>query len=160
MIDKDDLIQNALDAAYELSQVMYSTGVSLDEIDELLTDKAKTLEESADREKFILQMRKCMNNEEIEELYRSLYGDSERTHLLQDALKTVCKDRADEYGDMESNFDDIADLWTVYLGVKVERRDVANMMILLKVARNSTPGHRDNWVDIAGYAACGAEVDA
>lgn len=41
MIDKDDLIQNALDAAYELSQVMYSTGVSLDEIDELLTDKAK-----------------------------------------------------------------------------------------------------------------------
>ena len=42
MIDKDDLIQNALDAAYELSQVMHSTGVSLDEIDELLTDKAKT----------------------------------------------------------------------------------------------------------------------
>ena len=90
----------------------------------------------------------------------TLDGDSERKHLLQDAIRTVCKDRADEYGDMESNFDDIADLWTVYLGVKVERRDVANMMILLKVARNGTPGHRDNWVDIAGYAACGAEVDA
>lgn len=121
---------------------------------------SKALNASADRENFILQMRKCMNNEEIEELYRSLYGDSERKHLLQDAIRTVCKDRADEYGDMESNFDDIAELWTVYLGVNVERRDVANMMVLLKVARNGTPGHRDNWVDIAGYAACGAEVDA
>lgn len=121
---------------------------------------SKALNASADRENFISQMRKCMNNEEIEELYRSLYGDSERKHLLQDAIKTVCKDRADEYGCLESNFDDIAELWTVYLGVKVERRDVANMMVLLKVARNGTPGHRDNWVDIAGYAACGAEVDA
>ena len=119
----------------------------------------KALNACADREKFVSQMRKCMNNDEIEALYSSLYGDSERKHLLQDAIRTVCKDRADEYGDMGSNFGDIAELWAVYLGVKVEPRDVANMMILLKVARNGTPGHRDNWVDIAGYAACGAEVD-
>lgn len=120
----------------------------------------RALNADTDRKKFVAQMRKLMNNDEIEALYSSLYGDSERKHLLQDALKTVCKDRADDYGSLESNFDDIAELWTVYLGVNVKRRDVANMMVLLKVARNSTPGHRDNWVDIAGYAACGAEVDA
>jgi len=54
---------------------------------------------------------------------------------------------------------------SIYMDIAVEPRDVANMMILLKVARNNhahpdDPGHRDNWVDIAGYAACGAEVDA
>ena len=35
---------------------------------------------------------------------------------------------------------------------------IANMMILLKVARlKSSPSHKDSWVDVAGYAACGAE---
>ena len=33
------------------------------------------------------------------------------------------------------------------------------MMILLKVSRNRRLGVRDNWVDIAGYAACGAECE-
>lgn len=114
----------------------------------------------ADLEEVLTKMRESMSSEETEELCSSLDGESDRKRLLQDAIRTVCKDRADEYGCLESNFDDIAELWTVYLGVNVERRDVANMMILLKVARNGTPGHRDNWVDIAGYAACGAEVDA
>jgi len=36
--------------------------------------------------------------------------------------------------------------------------DVANMMILFKVARNSANSKDDNWIDIAGYAACGGEV--
>ncbi|WP_454946256.1 DUF6378 domain-containing protein [Cryptobacterium curtum] len=101
-----------------------------------------------------------MSDKRTKELCSSLDGKSERKRLLQDAIKITCKDRADAYGDVEDNFGDIAELWTVYLGVNVERRDVANMMILLKVARNNNPGHRDNWVDIAGYAACGAEVDA
>lgn len=37
--------------------------------------------------------------------------------------------------------------------------DVANMMILLKIARgaNGKP-KEDNWIDIAGYAACGGEL--
>lgn len=40
-------------------------------------------------------------------------------------------------------------------------RDVAMMMILLKVARDvSGESKRDNLVDIAGYAACAAECKA
>jgi hypothetical protein len=32
------------------------------------------------------------------------------------------------------------------------------MLALLKIARlKNSPNHRDSWVDIAGYAACGAE---
>jgi len=36
--------------------------------------------------------------------------------------------------------------------------DVALMMALLKIARlKGNPIHGDSWVDLAGYAACGAE---
>ena len=38
-------------------------------------------------------------------------------------------------------------------------RDVAVMMILLKIARVASSKKSDNWVDIAGYAACGGEID-
>ena len=37
--------------------------------------------------------------------------------------------------------------------------DVAAMMIMLKISRaRQTPTHKDSWVDMAGYAACGYEV--
>lgn len=36
---------------------------------------------------------------------------------------------------------------------------IALMMILFKVARNIANFRKtDNWVDIAGYAACGGEI--
>ena len=36
---------------------------------------------------------------------------------------------------------------------------MAIMMALLKIARISkNPQHMDNWVDLAGYAACGGEI--
>jgi hypothetical protein len=45
------------------------------------------------------------------------------------------------------------------MGDELTPADVAAMMILMKVSRITTsPGKEDNWVDIAGYAACGAEV--
>ena len=37
--------------------------------------------------------------------------------------------------------------------------DVANMMILLKIARGANGKPKaDTWIDIAGYAACGGEL--
>lgn len=84
-----------------------------------------------------------------------------KKELLETAIKTVCRDRQDQYGSAEDNFKCIAELWTTYLhGTTITPVDVANMMILLKVARNSTgSGKADNWVDIAGYAACGCELE-
>lgn len=78
---------------------------------------------------------------------------------LLDLAATRVAERADEYGDAEDCFDAIAAMWSAYLGIEIEPRDVASMMVLLKVARIKGGKHFDNWVDIAGYAACGAEVE-
>lgn len=82
-----------------------------------------------------------------------------REQTLQEALKCVTKDRQSTYGTPESNFGCIADLWSAYLGRPITAQQVAVMMILLKISRTkSSPGYEDNYVDIAGYAACAAEL--
>ena len=83
-----------------------------------------------------------------------------RAGLLDLARQTVCTDRQDAHGDPEDSFGTIANLWSAYLGhVRLSPADVAAMMALLKIARiRGNPRHADSWVDLAGYAACGAEV--
>jgi hypothetical protein len=83
-----------------------------------------------------------------------------RADILATASKYVTKDRAMTHGDAEDNFRRIADLWNAYLGMDdITSIDVAVMLALLKVARiRSNPTHADNWIDIAGYAACGGEI--
>ena len=82
-----------------------------------------------------------------------------RSKILDAAKSYVTKDRAADHGDMENNFSRIADYWTVHLDHPVSATDVAVMMTLLKIARiNSNPKHPDNWVDGAGYLACGGEL--
>jgi len=82
-----------------------------------------------------------------------------RQECLDAAAKAVLKDRAREYGDgPEDSFSAIAGMWSAYLGRPVSSADVACMMALLKIARlKANPHHGDSWVDVAGYAACGAE---
>lgn len=86
-----------------------------------------------------------------------------REKVLNAALQRVTA-KPDEYGEPENSFSLIADLWSDYLSpkngaIELMPADVANMMILLKIARNTQGNKDDNWVDIAGYAACGAEVE-
>lgn len=91
-----------------------------------------------------------------------------REEILDTAKKIVTQERQDQYGTPEANFDTIARLWTAYLNaaiglegvdVYLSGEHVAAMMILLKVARiASGSGKDDNWIDIAGYAACGGEI--
>lgn len=85
-----------------------------------------------------------------------------RKEILKQAEKTVCTDREGQYGSPEDNFRRIADLWTTYCGgYSFEPKDVAMMMSLLKIARIATGKHKDdNYIDLAGYAACGAELGA
>lgn len=82
-----------------------------------------------------------------------------RADILNTANKIVNGERQEDYGSPEDNFTKIGVLWSTYLGVAITAEDVAAMMILLKTARIS-PGQTkiDNWVDIAGYAACGGEI--
>lgn len=82
-----------------------------------------------------------------------------RAEVLDAARQAVMVDRAATHGDVERNFEMIAGLWSVYLGVQVTPADVGQMMILLKSARaKQNPGYADNWVDQAGFAACGGEI--
>lgn len=83
-----------------------------------------------------------------------------RADILATASEYVTKDRAATHGDAEDNFRRIAELWNAYLGVDdITSIDVAVMLALLKVARiRSNPKNADNWIDIAGYAACGGEI--
>ena len=83
-----------------------------------------------------------------------------RKEILATAEMIVCNNRDKKYGTPEDNFQKIAELWNAYLRHRSEihAEDVAVMMILLKVARMDTgEPTADTWVDIAGYAACGAE---
>lgn len=82
-----------------------------------------------------------------------------RKQILENAIRTVCQDRSDKYGQIEDNFGLIADIWSSYLGASVTAVDVAMMMGMLKMARIKTGKYtQDNFVDLAGYAACGAEA--
>ena len=84
---------------------------------------------------------------------------SVRAEILREAETAVMVDRSGTHGDMADNFARIAGIWSIHLGVPVTAAQVALMMIELKTVRAwGNPGHRDNWVDIAGYAACGGEV--
>ena len=77
-----------------------------------------------------------------------------REEVLEKAKKCVCGDRDEDYGKPENNFGMIAKLWSVYLST-----DITGMMALLKIARVATGRYKaDNYVDLAGYAACAAEV--
>jgi len=88
-----------------------------------------------------------------------------RAEVLDAAKALICGDRDLQYGSPENNFRTIAALWRTYLNqrfgsdVQVEALDVAAMMSLFKIARIAADsGKLDSWIDLAGYAACGAEV--
>jgi hypothetical protein len=82
-------------------------------------------------------------------------GLAPSTDILEEARKITAGARLDSYGTPENCFKKISELWNAYLGIgSISASDVTMMMILLKVARESTNHKRDNLVDIAGYARC------
>lgn len=82
-----------------------------------------------------------------------------RAEILNTALAAVTVDRAATHGNAENGFSLIGALWSADLGVQIGAVDVARLMVLFKMARaKGNPAHADNWVDAAGYAACGGEV--
>lgn len=88
-----------------------------------------------------------------------------RADVLAEASGIVHNDRNSNYGDPEDNFGVIAELMQAYLtkrfGIRIpiEPYDVANLMFTVKLGRLAhNPLHHDSYVDMAGYAAAGAEV--
>ncbi len=94
-----------------------------------------------------------------------------RTDVLDQAHKCVCGDREQDYGSPENNFATIAKMWNAYINayltpvhnivLELAPHDVAAMMAQVKLARVATGhGKADNWIDLAGYAACGGELES
>lgn len=84
-----------------------------------------------------------------------------REDILDKAKECVCGQREQDYGTPESNFGLIADLWSAYMNIDISPTDVAMMMVLMKAARiKNGGGTGDSFVDIAGYAACGGEINS
>ena len=95
--------------------------------------------------------------------------------ILLEAHKIINGERRGEYGGVEDSFQIIADLWNPYIKSRMKTwsavgvghgpegmsapipalrpRDIAMMMCLMKVARETHAPKRDSLVDIAGYAA-------
>lgn len=89
----------------------------------------------------------------------------ERARVYELANQYTSQDRNTQYGSPENNFGTIASMWAAYLAARpdpnapVDAGDVAAMLSLVKLARiANNKGKGDSWVDLAGYAACGAEV--
>lgn len=82
--------------------------------------------------------------------------------ILEEAIK-VTQNRQVAYDKPEDNFKRIADFWETHRLNKTHEEitpaDVAQMMILMKIAREMWSHKIDNPIDIAGYAHCLARVE-
>ena len=83
----------------------------------------------------------------------------DRRRLLELAATAVGTDRQRQYGETHDHFLRVAELWSGILGITVTSERVALCQIALKLSRLAyNPSHLDSWVDLAGYAAIGAEL--
>lgn len=82
-----------------------------------------------------------------------------RSDILEAAHQAVTVDRAATHGAIEDSFSLVAAIWSARLGVSITAAQVAILLVDLKTVRAwGNPGHADNWVDMAGYAAIGGEL--
>ena len=82
-----------------------------------------------------------------------------RTETLDAARQAITVDRAATHGEAENTFGLIAAYWSALFGIDITAVQVAQAMVLFKVARmKANPGHADNFVDAVGYAAIAGEL--
>ena len=79
--------------------------------------------------------------------------------VLNRASVLVQGQREKDYGDKKENHNNIAKLWSAYLGISVTAHDVALMMVLLKMARTKLGQvSRDTYIDMSAYSAIAGEI--
>ena len=78
---------------------------------------------------------------------------------IDKAKDIVSTDRELTHGNKKINHDNIAKMWSAYLDRDINGRDVALMMVLLKVARTKAGSHNiDDYVDMVGYSSIAGEL--
>ncbi|MDA1338298.1 MAG: DUF6378 domain-containing protein [bacterium] len=79
--------------------------------------------------------------------------------ILQQAEKLVNGDRDKTHGDKLENHKNISLLWSAYLETTITPKDVAILMVLLKLARTKAGQFNiDDYVDACGYSAIAGEL--
>ena len=109
---------------------------------------------------------KCKDDKMSEE--QTKY-DPKRGNMLNRAIDIINGARQNQYGAPEDSFATIAYYWNTYLdsiGIDIDDcsisgKDVSMMMALLKIARMSIQGYKqDNFVDAAGYLGIADDMAA
>ena len=101
--------------------------------------------------------------EKMAQVEEAALKQSPRASALDEARELITGDRNNSYGPPTQDFKRAADILNAmeYRGTggrRLEPHDVALMVMAVKMSRLVwTPGKRDSWVDIAGYAGCGYE---
>lgn len=79
-------------------------------------------------------------------------------NLPSDKATAINRSRMETYGSPVPVFRLTADLWSAFLGVPVTDADVAELMVLHKIAREKNAGYlldyADNNEDVCGYTNC------
>lgn len=90
-------------------------------------------------------------------------AETPRESVLREAIKLTTGDRNVSYGPPTADFDRSVAMLNALFGDILKQpltsSDVAKIVIIIKLSRSRWMAKRDNWVDIAGYAACGYECD-
>lgn len=81
------------------------------------------------------------------------------TSILAEAQRLVYGPKEEAYGDATIDLKRIALMWSVILEQPVEPYEVAMCMVALKLSRLCHKRGRDSWIDVAGWADVGAQVD-
>ncbi|WP_461522016.1 DUF6378 domain-containing protein [Porticoccus sp.] len=111
------------------------------------------------KERFVLVEGELLSIEDTGLRLREVSAEAADEDVLEEALRITSGDRNAQYGPPDQDFERTAGMWSAFLGHDISKSDVASMMIMLKCSRNTHQKKRDNWVDIAGYARCGAICD-
>jgi hypothetical protein len=78
--------------------------------------------------------------------------------LLTESTKLLY-DRGLQYGDPTANHIRIAQLWSAYLGYRIEPHEVAICMALVKISRIAEQStHRDSYADALSYLAISGHI--
>ncbi len=90
-----------------------------------------------------------------------------KEEILAEASRIISRDRNLSHGDAFQNHAEIAEFWNIFLDKKLQpmasitAEDVALMMVLLKISRNTQgkKNNMDNFIDMCGYAAIAGEIN-
>jgi len=82
-----------------------------------------------------------------------------REAVLANANELINGDRAQMYGDAAVAHDRIARVWSVLIDKEINAHQVCLLLAAMKMVRAAVnPEYTDSWIDMAGYAALGAEI--